>query len=254
MQLIINADDFGINKSINKAIVQSFKKGWVTNTTIMVNMPGTEEAVNLSKDNNFFDKVGLHLNLTEGFPLTSEILKYPVFCNDLQLSGYFCNNYIKQFFLTNNEEAALSNEIEAQILRYINSGFKLMHIDSHCHVHTYFSIYKVLYPLVIKYNFKSIRLTRNLYESIKFYKRIYKYFFINSIKKLKFNITDYFCSFEDFIVLNKMIDNKCKIELMCHPDYDDNGFIVNKSNVNFIDFFNTIKHNNLISYVELIDG
>lgn len=140
MQLIINADDFGINKSVNKAIVEAFKNGWVTNTTIMVNMSDTEEAVILSKDNNFFDKVGLHLNITEGFPLTNEILKYPTFCKNAQLSGSFRNNYIKQFLLTSKEEDALSKEIEAQILRYINLGFKLMHIDSHCHAHTFFNL------------------------------------------------------------------------------------------------------------------
>ena len=54
MKIIINADDFGLSHDVNLAVVEAFKRGFVTNATIMVNMPGFEEGVALSKENGFF--------------------------------------------------------------------------------------------------------------------------------------------------------------------------------------------------------
>lgn len=45
-----------MNHSVNMAIVEAFHKGYITNTTIMVNMPGFDEAVQLSKDYVFLIK------------------------------------------------------------------------------------------------------------------------------------------------------------------------------------------------------
>ena len=47
--LFVNADDFGLSHEVNMAIVEAFKKGLINNTTIMVNMPGFEEAVRLAE-------------------------------------------------------------------------------------------------------------------------------------------------------------------------------------------------------------
>ena len=71
--LFVNADDFGLSHEVNMAIVEAFKKGLINNTTIMVNMPGFEEAVRLAEKYGFFDRVGLHLNLFEGKHLTEDI-------------------------------------------------------------------------------------------------------------------------------------------------------------------------------------
>ena len=63
--MIINADDFGYSQAVNMAIADCFK-----NKTI--NMPCAQDAANLAKENNFFDCVGLHINLTEGKALSKE--------------------------------------------------------------------------------------------------------------------------------------------------------------------------------------
>ena len=68
--MVINADDFGYSESVNKAISDCFEKGLINRTTIMVNMPQAEAASELARTNGFFDKVGLHINLTEGKALS----------------------------------------------------------------------------------------------------------------------------------------------------------------------------------------
>ena len=48
MDVIVNADDFGMNHNVNLAIDYCFKKNIISSTTIMANMPGFDEAVKLA--------------------------------------------------------------------------------------------------------------------------------------------------------------------------------------------------------------
>ena len=45
--LIINADDFGMNESCNRAIVLAFQKGIITDTTLMANGHAYVHAIEL---------------------------------------------------------------------------------------------------------------------------------------------------------------------------------------------------------------
>ena len=81
MGLIRNADDFGKSESVNRAIMTCFEKGFVDRTTLMVNMDAAESAVSLAKSAGFADRVGIHLNLTEGMPLTAPIRSNPLLCD-----------------------------------------------------------------------------------------------------------------------------------------------------------------------------
>ena len=77
MPLIIHADDFGINESVSRCIAECIDRGWVSETSLMVNMPYADDAVELARQRGFDERVGLHLNLSEGRPLTREILRFP---------------------------------------------------------------------------------------------------------------------------------------------------------------------------------
>src|ERR1700753_2195819 len=73
--LIINADDFGLSSIVNRAILVSMEKGLVTSTSIMANMPGFDHAIGLVRvHSKLAGRVGVHLNLTEGQPLSKPIL------------------------------------------------------------------------------------------------------------------------------------------------------------------------------------
>lgn len=68
MRLIINGDDFGLTRGCNLGLVDSFRRGVMTSTSLMVNMPAAEDAAGLWRENRDMS-VGLHLNITAGFPL-----------------------------------------------------------------------------------------------------------------------------------------------------------------------------------------
>lgn len=126
MKLIINADDFGLSKSITDGIVDGIKEGVLTSTTIMANMDYAKYAVEQAIKKGI-TCVGLHINLTVGKPiipnsrLTDE-------------KGVFLYNR-KQ--IDDNKELTYEdvyNEIKAQVAKieeYGKGKLKLDHIDSH---------------------------------------------------------------------------------------------------------------------------
>ncbi|MFW5980856.1 MAG: polysaccharide deacetylase family protein [Halanaerobiaceae bacterium] len=61
--LIINADDFGMSHSTNKAILKLFKEGFVTSTSLMPTCPWFKEAITLCEEYKEID-VGVHLTFT----------------------------------------------------------------------------------------------------------------------------------------------------------------------------------------------
>ena len=48
-KLIVNADDFGLTPGVNYGIIEAFKYGILTSTTLMINQPFVEHAIDLKK-------------------------------------------------------------------------------------------------------------------------------------------------------------------------------------------------------------
>jgi chitin disaccharide deacetylase len=68
--LIVNADDFGASRGINRAIVELEQAGALTSTSLMISMPATRDATRLARKTPSLD-IGLHAALTneDGSPL-----------------------------------------------------------------------------------------------------------------------------------------------------------------------------------------
>ena len=67
LEKIFNADDFGISKGVNAAIVKAHKEGILNSTSLMINQKYALQAVDEAKIMPAL-KVGLHLNLTNEIP------------------------------------------------------------------------------------------------------------------------------------------------------------------------------------------
>lgn len=211
----VNADDFGYSTDVNFGILKAFQLGKISQTTLMVNMPACEEAVKLAKESGVWSKVGLHLNLTEGCPISDEI-KNTAFCKN----GKFCNNVhaiTRKRKLTPVEKEALSAEILAQIEKFKSFAPSMMHIDSHHHVHVEIPILELVIRLAA--DFDSMRLSRNLMgtDLKSLLKRVPKYY-INRIVSKHFVHTRYFGNYNDFC---KYWDNKSSVEVEVHPILKD---------------------------------
>lgn len=127
MNLIINADDFGISKGVNHGIIDSHVHGVVSSTSMMITMPEVDHAIELSRKVPTL-KIGLHLNMTFGKPLTN------------------CKSLLKEngtFFkpIENpDQDKFLEEEIYLEFLAQYNLfvaklGKKPTHFDSHLYAH-----------------------------------------------------------------------------------------------------------------------
>lgn len=237
-KIIINADDFGLSESVNTAIIEAFKKGYITNTTLMVNMPGTEDAVKRAKELGLWDRVGLHLNLYEGVPLNNKLKSFDeVLGEDKQLT-YWTHGLLR-FYLGRRLLKEVKNEIELQITRFLDFDPICMHVDSHGHSHTNYSVWRLCKPLFVNHGFISTRLARNLYVSCGVdIREGYKNLYNSDVRRsFQFN-TDYFGGFSDFKSMmetdSKNFETDCIVELMCHPIYEE-GKLVNKGNLDFFE-------------------
>lgn len=222
MGVIINADDFGLNEHCSLAIKEAFKKGLITDTTIMANGTFFDEALKLSRDSRFDDRIGIHFNITEGIPLTENIKKMSAFTENGEFHGRI--NRVKP--LSKAEKNAVYEEISAQIKRIENAGIKVTHADSHHHIHTAVFIAPIVLKICNEHKINKIRLHRNT-GNISLYKIYIKRCYNNILQKKGFVTTKYFGSLKDFRDGN-LLDN---LEIMVHPDFDKYGKLIDRTDI-----------------------
>ena len=70
IQLVVNADDFGLTQSVNAGIVEAHGHGILTSTTLLANGAAFDGAVEAARNARGLG-VGVHLNLTEGRPVSN---------------------------------------------------------------------------------------------------------------------------------------------------------------------------------------
>ena len=160
MRLIINADDFGFTKSINKAIINCVKFGTISSTTVMVNMPYCDDVIELLKFN--YVGIGLHFNLTQG----------KCICDPMQVStlvkedGYFYNvtelkSRISKGLISKEH---IQKELKAQIMKLRNLiGARLTHIDSHQDINKFRLIVDTIIEQAQSLNIRAIRWYQKAY-------------------------------------------------------------------------------------------
>ena len=236
MRIVINADDFGLNHDVNMAIVEAFEKGYITNTTIMANMPGFEEAVSLSKEHGFFEKVGLHFNIFEGYPLSEKMKEASLFIEDGEMTSFkfFHQSSFREKlpspFSSKCLQEAIKDEALKQVDRYLRAGFSEMHFDSHGHSHTFPVVWCSIKDIFVKNGFKTVRKSLN-FPKPTLLKRVYKDTY-NYLLAKSFSSTQYFASGSGFLSSAHKLKGIDSLEIMVHPVYDEATGVLRNSGKN----------------------
>ena len=154
-KVIINADDFGLSKGVNEGIILAHQKGILTSTSIMANMPGFAQAVELAKQNERLG-VGLHLNIVRGQPL-SPVYKVGSLLNKEQ--NFFSNIFIilRKLWSKKIKKQEIELEFRAQIEKVLENNLQISHFDSEKHTHCLPALLKIVLKLGKEYNIKRIR-------------------------------------------------------------------------------------------------
>lgn len=225
MKLIVNADDFGFHDNATMAIARCIHDGIVTNTTLMMNMPGTEKAVAVARDGGFADRVGVHINVSEGRPLTDAMRRSKTFCDaDGMFKGTIRTNRLLRFFLPAEDCRLLADEIRAQIRSFLKTGLPLRHYDSHGGVHNYLSILPISLACAKEFGFVTTRIFGNMSSNhhggkMSFLRKCYIRRVISVIDSYGFKRTDYRGYSWDFHRQFSTIEPSAVVEIMCHPQY-----------------------------------
>ena len=223
--LIINADDFGKDSSINKAIVRAFQENLVSSTTLLTNMPGFIEACSLARKFRLKGCVGVHLNLIEGSPVTEPIKKCERLCD---ISGSFSGALRNKIFMLSRAEFnAIREELNAQISVCVSAGIIPTHIDSHLNFHISPSLLPLL-PIIVrlahKWRIQAIRLNMNCCGQIGFYKKLYKLFYNFLLILTGLARSDYYGEAKD--IINAIGFIKGIAEIGVHPSFSNNGDLI----------------------------
>jgi predicted glycoside hydrolase/deacetylase ChbG (UPF0249 family) len=216
--IIINADDFGLNETVNKAILYCYDKGIINSTSLMTNKSGFEEAVEMIHANPRITNIGVHINFADGKPLT-----------DMQNSPYINSNGewdlsktgAKFKILASSEKRSITKEIESQIEKAITEKVTITHLDSHHHLHTLPGFYPLFINVARRFQLK-LRLAQT-HSSGSYLKAAFRKYLNQKIKTDHLNYSDFFETVEVFTQSNVVAGNTKTTEIMLHPDFDQNG-------------------------------
>ncbi|MFA5388664.1 MAG: ChbG/HpnK family deacetylase [Candidatus Omnitrophota bacterium] len=175
--LIINADDFGLTKGINRGIIEAFRKGVVTSASLLPVGRHFSEAISLAKGNPRLD-IGIHLCLTEEKP----VLEKEDIPSLVRKDGYFLKShrdFIFHYILGRIKSDDIEKELEAQISKVLKSGLSLTHMDSHGYIHMLPGILAITIKLAKKYNIKTIRYPKERMDGLAAWGRFPGFWFLN---------------------------------------------------------------------------
>ncbi len=235
--LLANADDLGLNTSVNKAILYCFENGYINSTSFITNTIFFDETVDLIKENPIIINIGVHINFAEGKPVTSH-LKPPYIRSDGTWALDKINKKIN--ILTNDEKKIFISEISAQIEKALSANIEITHLDSHFHLHALPCFYHLFLLVAEKYKLK-VRLAQT-YNEGNYLKYLYRVLINNKFKTRKCNYSDRFETVSQYLKTPHLQNKTEIVEIMLHPDFDLTGNLTDHYDANTIKDW--IKHLN----------
>ncbi len=176
-RIALHADDLGMSRAVTEGILRGFRDGPLTSTSLLANAPDAGRALGrwtellrqqrsgslpswplrhkLDDNDRPFD-LGIHLNLTEGCPLTAG--RYPPELLDAE--GHFPG--IRALFRRigprgGRFHAALLDELSSQVRFMLDHGIQPMHLNGHQYVELLPTVRDVVAELLETFHIRVVR-------------------------------------------------------------------------------------------------
>ena len=187
-RFILNADNLGLSKAFNKGILESYQEGFLKSTSIVANGEAFDEAINFIIPKCSDLGIGIHLNISEGKSLCTDL---EFLTNSEQVfNNSFWDILIKSYSSKDNsffEE--IEREFRRQIEKVLSKKQMITHIDSHKHIHSIPPIFEIVCRLAKEYGIKQVRTHfEKFYIIPDLHKHFSKTYFKNLIKLSYLNI------------------------------------------------------------------
>jgi predicted glycoside hydrolase/deacetylase ChbG (UPF0249 family) len=233
LELIVNADDFGISEAVNRGVVEAHERGIVTSASLMAAGPAFDDAVELARRCPRL-AVGVHLTLTEQQPLTET----PSLLTAEGALPAHTAQLLKALFRKRVLLPEVHRELDAQIRRVLAAGIRVSHLDGHQHVHVLPGVARVVAELAQAHG---IRFVRYPAERVRGYmlsdagharrvaEQVALQFFCARSPLKRWRRSDEFVGFyfggrldeANLVTALRGLPSSGCVELMCHPGADD---------------------------------
>jgi predicted glycoside hydrolase/deacetylase ChbG (UPF0249 family) len=190
-------------------------------------MPGFAEACALVRECGLDQRVGVHVNLSEGVPLTDGLRSSSRFCD---ADGYLWKwpNRGTRLRLASSERRLVGAEVTAQIERCRKHGLTIRHLDSHHNVHTQPALAGLFIELARNLGIQSMRIARNS-GLAPLPQHIYKAAYNLRLRMHGLAATHYFGTPDDlrlFVQRGASPSQLASFELVTHPVMREDGTVV----------------------------
>jgi chitin disaccharide deacetylase len=179
-RVVLHADDFGMNRAVTDGIVRGFTAGVLTATSLLANAPFAKEALTawrrletlhstgrlpsaaarreLNEPAAPFE-LGIHLNLTQGRPLTEKTFPAELLDGEGRFRGV---GFLFRHFHRRNRrfEGGLRTELAAQVDFLIDHGRQPTHVNGHQYIELLPGLRGVLGELLARQGIRSLRVAR----------------------------------------------------------------------------------------------
>jgi hopanoid biosynthesis associated protein HpnK len=164
-KLIVTADDFGLTTRVNEAIALACRRGVVTTASLMVTGAGFESAVDLARNTPGLD-LGLHLNLTEGKPVSSWTT-VPSLADSSGFTYPHPSKLAAALIFGKVRVSDLEREIRSQIEKAVSTGLRITHVDGHKHVHAMPAVFRLMRSIAPEYSICGVRCAKETVPSLR---------------------------------------------------------------------------------------
>jgi predicted glycoside hydrolase/deacetylase ChbG (UPF0249 family) len=154
-KLIVTCDDCGLSEGINQAVIELHQKQMVTTASIMTNFAATQHALTLLTRYPSLE-CGIHLNLTDGFPVTKSPSPSPLTQRDGRFRGR-PSLFRQAIFPTPSFLSQVKVELAAQFEVFTQANIRPRHVTTHIHFHALPALRKIVYELASQYGVDWIR-------------------------------------------------------------------------------------------------
>jgi hopanoid biosynthesis associated protein HpnK len=153
--LIVNADDLGWTQGVNRGIAEAHRNGIVTSASLLANGKAFASAVDLVRAMPGLG-VGVHLNLSDGAPVTPrEQVKKLV--NEAGMLEGGPESLLLRLARRSLALDEVEREWEAQIRKARGAGIQPTHLDGHKHVHMLPGLFEIALRLAKRHGIGAVR-------------------------------------------------------------------------------------------------
>jgi len=157
--LVVTADDVGLHPGMTLGALKAHDEGIVTACSVVATGPALDDAVERLRERPGLD-VGVHLTFVGERPLSPpERVRSLLAPDGAFLPGF--RAFAARYALGRIDDADLEAELRQQIERLLAAGLRLVHANSHQHLHVLPRVFETVLKLAEEYRIPWVRVPRD---------------------------------------------------------------------------------------------